>query len=189
VALVSGGVPGVVICTRIAEELGRTAIDFGHCLNYLVNPLFNERTLIHEKLRWRLGRYVERHLGEAAEHVDASSRDGTFVRTENGRIYYIENGYKRHVPSRAILDAFDVEPTDVAGSELSAMPIGLPFFLVVDEVGGAFLIKDGLRWGVDVTGLQTIGIDSQVLASLDCAPTRLKLAPQIAARPGRTDSQ
>jgi hypothetical protein len=37
VALVASGIPAVVICQRIAVELGKTAIDFGHLANKLVS--------------------------------------------------------------------------------------------------------------------------------------------------------
>lgn len=37
IALVASGIPAVVICQRIAGELGKTAIDFGHLANKLVS--------------------------------------------------------------------------------------------------------------------------------------------------------
>lgn len=37
IALVAGGIPAVVICQRIAAELGRAALDFGHLADKLVS--------------------------------------------------------------------------------------------------------------------------------------------------------
>jgi hypothetical protein len=36
IALVAAGIPAVILCYRIAGELGRVAIDFGHLADKLV---------------------------------------------------------------------------------------------------------------------------------------------------------
>lgn len=35
-ALVAAGIPAIVLCRHIADELGKVAIDFGHLANKLV---------------------------------------------------------------------------------------------------------------------------------------------------------
>jgi hypothetical protein len=53
VALVAAGVPAVPLCVRIARECGKVAIDFGHAINDLLTPGFNEGQLKDTTEAWR----------------------------------------------------------------------------------------------------------------------------------------
>ena len=53
VALVAAGVPAVPLCVRIAKGCNRVAIDFGHAINDLLSPGFNEGHLKGTTEAWR----------------------------------------------------------------------------------------------------------------------------------------
>ena len=53
VALVAAGIPAVPLCVRISKELNKVAIDFGHAINELLIPGFDEITLRSTTKEWR----------------------------------------------------------------------------------------------------------------------------------------
>ncbi len=53
VALVAAGIPAVPLCVRIAKECNKVAIDFGHAINEVVAPGFNENHLRGTTEEWR----------------------------------------------------------------------------------------------------------------------------------------
>lgn len=53
VALVAAGIPAVPLCVRMAKELNKVAIDFGHAINDILMPGFNVAHLGKTTVDWR----------------------------------------------------------------------------------------------------------------------------------------
>ncbi len=50
--LVSAGIPAVVLCSKIAREAGRVALDFGHVIDRIIDIDFGSHNLIAKKGDW-----------------------------------------------------------------------------------------------------------------------------------------
>lgn len=172
ILLAAAGIPAVVLAVRVAHELERVAIDFGHSLNYLLNPNFSEKTLINKKYRYRL----ENYLTGRDDDRPGSPLDGSFCRSERGVVFYVESGRKRHVRSQRLLDALSAKVVNVSGTDLSQLDDSVPLALAYDELLGVFLVKDGTRIPVElgVPVIDTTGLD---LGGLPVSPIPLEFAP------------
>lgn len=58
VVIVSAGIPSVPLCVRIAKELNKVAIDFGHAVNDILMPGFCEANLVKTTADWRKHYYM-----------------------------------------------------------------------------------------------------------------------------------
>lgn len=92
IALVSAGIPSVVLCYWIADRLRKVAIDLGHIINKIIEPDFGSHKHGITVARWRYNK------------IPLNSYQPVLIKSNNSpRIYLYLYGFKHYIANKETL--------------------------------------------------------------------------------------
>ncbi|QTL97685.1 hypothetical protein GM661_06640 [Iocasia frigidifontis] len=118
VALISAGIPAVVLSYWIADRLKKVAIDFGHVMNYIVDNNFGPDQLAVAERKWKNNKKI----------IPLYFSNILLIKMENSsRIYLYLHGFKHAILNIPVMEKYNLnfmEPLILDENMIKRIPDG-----------------------------------------------------------------